>query len=102
MPIAAHPGNYTAQPSEVVILLMALALTPLMLRAIRDVDLAGKTWFIVGYAMMFGSFVSTFAEGYVLGPVFNFAEHAFLAASGIAFAVGAWQLLKEMRARRAA
>lgn len=88
-----NAAQYTAQASEVVILLTALFLTPIMYVSFRDIRGAGKNAFAIAYAAMCASYVSTVAEGYALGPAMNFLEHLFGMVSGIAFAVGVWQLV---------
>lgn len=93
---------YTAQASEVVILLMALFLSPVMYATLSTVEFGGKRAFYLMYGLMITSYVATVAEGFVLGDLFNLLEHAALGAAGVAAAIGMSQLLVAARAQKEA
>jgi hypothetical protein len=88
------------QESEIVNLLMAVFLTPIMFATFRRLRLAGKPWFLLGYAAMMLGYLTTIAEGYYAPDLFNFAEHLSYAVSGIGFLGGLWMVLVEARERR--
>ncbi len=88
------------QESEIVDLLMALFLTPIMYAAFRNLRLPGKRWFVFGYLAMMAGYVFTIAEGYYFAGALNLAEHAMYALAGIGFAGGTWNILVDARARR--
>jgi hypothetical protein len=88
------------QESEIVNLLMAVFLTPIMFATFRRLTLAGKPWFLLGYAAMMVGYVTTIAEGYYAPDAFNLAEHLSYAVSGIGFLGGLWMVLVEARERR--
>lgn len=89
------------QPNEVVSLLMALALTPLMFATVRHLSFAGKPAFAVGTVLLIVSYVATVLEGFALPDFLNLFEHVALAGTGVAFAVGLLQLrAAERRAER--
>lgn len=86
------------QQSEVISLLMALALTPVMYTSVRRIEFAGKVALMYGLGFMLGAYVFTLIETFVAADVFNFAEHLCLAGSGVAFAIGVVQLRSGQRA----
>jgi len=85
------------QESEIVDLLMALFLTPIMFVAFRRIAIPGKRWFVFGYLAMMTGFVLTIAEGFYLPDILNFLEHVAYALGGIGFAGGAWSMLVDAR-----
>jgi hypothetical protein len=91
---------YTTQPSEIVILVMAVFLTPVMYATLSTVEFAGKRAFYLMYGLIFLSYIGTVAEGFVLGAFFNFVEHGSIAAAGLAAAIGMSQLLADLRAQK--
>jgi hypothetical protein len=80
------------QESEIVDLVLAVGLAPLMYASVRRLEIPGKVAFLTGFLFMVASYIFTIAESVVLPEALNVAEHASLAAAGIAFAVGVWQL----------
>jgi uncharacterized membrane protein YhiD involved in acid resistance len=89
------------QVSEIVDLIMAVFLTPIMFTTFRRLRLAGKRWFLVGYAAMLVGYVATIGEGYYLPDALNLTEHIAYAVSGIGFLGGLWSVLVESRGGRA-
>jgi hypothetical protein len=88
------------QPSEIVNLLIALFLTPVMWLGLRDVDAPGKPFFIGGYTAIVVAFAATVIEQappFPLYAVFNTLEHLSLGAAGVAFALGAWKVYVRRR-----
>jgi hypothetical protein len=88
------------QESEIVDLLMAVFLTPIMYVAFVKVHLAGKRWFLLGYLAMMVAYVFTVAEGYAAPDLFNLLEHASYTLASLGFAGGAWSVLVDARRRR--
>lgn len=88
------------QGSEIVDLLMAVFLTPLIFAAFRTIRLPGKRWFVFAYAVMMCAYVFTIVEGYYAPDVFNMLEHFSYALSGLGFVGGTWALLVDARGRR--
>jgi hypothetical protein len=95
-------SSYTAQLSELVVFLAALFLAPVMYAGFRDLEIPGKRTFVIAYIVLLASYASTLAEAFVLPSFFNFAEHFCMAAAGVAFVLGLWQVLRATRAARAA
>jgi hypothetical protein len=87
------------QESEIVDLLMAVFLAPIMYATFRSLRLAGKPWFVLGFGAMVVGYVTTIAEGYYAPDLFNFLEHLSYAVSGIGFLGGLWSVLVEARGR---
>ncbi len=85
------------EESEIVDLLMALLLTPIIWLSFRTLKLPGKTWFLFGYFVIMVAYACTVAEGYVLPDLFNALEHIGYALAGAGFAGGAWSMLVESR-----
>ena len=75
------------QASEVVDLIMVVAITPLLWFGQRTVTVAGKRWFISAYLAISSAFVFTVLEGFMLPDAFNLLEHASYAAGGICLAI---------------
>jgi hypothetical protein len=93
-------GALVYQESEIVDLLMAVFLTPIMYVAFRQLVLPGKRWFAFGYLAMMAGYVFTIVEGYYSPDVFNLLEHSAYALAGIGFVGGTWSMLVEARRRR--
>ena len=89
------------QESEIVSLLLALFLTPVMARSARAVQMPGKAWFVAGYLSVVAGYVFTIVEGYWLYDLFNILEHLAYAVGGVWFAMGGLTLLRRSRASRA-
>lgn len=86
------------QQSEVVSLLLAAALTPVMYSGVRHVEFAGKRALMLALGALLGAYLFTVLETFVLPDAFNVAEHASLAVAGLAFAVSVVELaLSERR-----
>lgn len=80
------------QESEIVSLLMAIGLTPVLFASARRLRFAGESALKVGLSFMLASYVFTVAEGYYLPDIFNLLEHATLAGAAVAICVGIVQL----------
>ncbi|MBF4509355.1 MAG: hypothetical protein ISP10_02575 [Aeromicrobium sp.] len=89
------------QESEIVSLLLALFLTPVMARSVRSIQMHGKAWFVAGYLSVVAGYVFTIVEGYWLYDLFNALEHLAYTVSGVWFAMGGLALLRRSRASRA-
>ena len=80
------------QESEIVDLVLAVGLAPLMYSSVRRLEIPGKAAFLTGFLFMVASYIFTIVESVALPGAFNIVEHAALAAAGVSFAVGVWQL----------
>ncbi len=80
------------QESEAITLILGLIAAPIALRLYRARALPGAAF--VGLWLLLGAYVFTIVEGFVLPDFFNALEHASLAASGVAFAVGAARMAR--------
>jgi hypothetical protein len=89
------------QESEIVDLVMAVFLTPILFVVFRTVYLAGRRWFVAGYLAVVSGYVFTVVEGYVAPDLFNLLEHASYAVGGVCFAIGSWSVLTSVRRRSA-
>ncbi len=87
------------QQSEIVSLLMAVGLAPVMYASVHRIRFAGKVAVASGLVALFGAYLFTVIETFALPDVFNLLEHLSLAFAGVAFAVGVIQLARaEQRA----
>ena len=86
------------QVSEIVALVLALALMPLMYTSVRNLQFAGKSAMAVGVALLIVSNVLTVFEAVLWPDVLNFMEHLALAGSAVGFAIGVLQLSAAERA----
>lgn len=88
------------QQSEIVSLLMGAALASIMYAGVRRIEFAGKQVLTVGLSALLAAYTFTVVETVVLPDLFNLLEHASLAASGVAFAIGLNQFARaEQRAK---
>jgi len=88
------------QPSEIVNLLIAVFLAPVMWIGLRDVRVAGKRFFISGYGVMLLAFVATIIEQddkSQLWGFFNTLEHLALGFAGVMFAIGAYAVMRDLQ-----
>jgi len=77
----------TYQPSEIADLVLALALGPVLVIAVRQVVPRIPKSGALALIAMFGGYVFTIAEGFVLPDLFNAVEHACYAIAGVLFVV---------------
>jgi hypothetical protein len=89
------------QESEVVDLVLALGLAPLIVASIRRVRLPGVRAFHWAYLCIMASYVFTLVETVLSPVVFNTLEHLAVALSGVLFAIGTWQLRRSTPAEEA-
>lgn len=82
------------QPSELQTLILALALTPVMVWAYRGIDLPHRRWLAFAIAAMMGAYVATVAEGFVANKFLNDVEHLLYALAGCFFLITSISLLK--------
>ncbi len=74
-------------PNEVVDLVIAVLAIPILLRVVRLRPHREAPFFSLGYGFMLCALVVTILEGLIWPDLLNDAEHAFYAASGVAFLV---------------
>jgi mannose/fructose/N-acetylgalactosamine-specific phosphotransferase system component IIC len=77
--------NY--QPSEIVNLILLLALTPIILGTARMFTARWISTIYWAYGFMLAAYITTILEGFVLPDLFNTVEHICYGAAGVAFAV---------------
>lgn len=75
------------QQSELIILVLSIALIPVVVWTYRGIELPGKPLLACALSAMFGAYVATVAEGFVAPTVFNALEHLLFAVGGLCFAV---------------
>lgn len=88
------------QQSELLILVLALALAPLAAWAYRSIELRDKIWLALALNSMVGAYVATVVEGFFAPEVFNVIEHGLFATAGICFFVVSLDLLGSTRRER--
>lgn len=86
--------------SELMLLVLALALAPLVVWAYRGIDLPEKRWLALALCATLVAFASTVMEGFVASAFFNTLEHASFAVAGACFAMVAFGLLGLARGGR--
>lgn len=75
------------EPSEIVNLVLLVALVPMVLVAIRRVLPTMPKAIIIAAVAMSCAYVLTILEGFLLTDLLNLLEHAALAVAGVAFLV---------------
>lgn len=75
------------QQSELIILILALAFTPVFVWTYLGIELRDKAWLAAALAAMLVAFTATVAEGFTAAGVFHVVEHAAFAVAGVCFAV---------------
>ena len=76
-----------AQQSEIIALVLAIALIPVVVWTYRGVDLPRKPLLAWGLAAMLGGYASTVIESFIAHDLFNHLEHLLYAVAGVCFAV---------------
>lgn len=82
------------KPSELQILLLAIAIVPLIVGSYRGIDLPGKRWAAAAMISLLGGYVATVVEGFFAETQLNVLEHVLYAISALCFATTALQLLR--------
>ncbi len=82
------------QPSELQILILAIALTPLMAWAFRGIEIPRKIWLGAAITAIMASYVATVAEGFVAPELMNTAEHLLIAIAGCCFLIASVNVLR--------
>jgi hypothetical protein len=83
-----------AQPSEVVDLVVALFLAPIIISGLRGLSSPARGLIVAFVCCLLVALTATIAEGFVLYDVFNTLEHAMYAAAGLiaaAIMIVAWR-----------
>ncbi|MDP2181877.1 MAG: hypothetical protein Q8K99_04820 [Actinomycetota bacterium] len=73
------------QASEVLVLLGAVLLMPLIWRSLSALRLEGRGYLRAGLLALLVAYVTTIAEGFVAFDFFNAVEHGGYAVAGILF-----------------
>jgi hypothetical protein len=88
------------QVSEVVNLVLAIFLVPLIVADVRQADAPSRGAFALGFSVMLLAYAVTIAEGFFLPDVLDVVEHALYATSGICFLAGLLRVVsRQGRAR---
>jgi hypothetical protein len=74
------------QQSELIILVLSIALVPVVVWTYRGIELPGKPLLACALGAMFGAYVTTVAEGFVAPTSLNALEHLLFAVGGLSFA----------------
>jgi len=82
--------------SEVVSLVLGLAMIPVLIASRPDVASRFTNYFVVGYVFMLASNIFTIAEGYYAPELLNVLEHASLACASLIFAAAFVMRRREM------
>jgi uncharacterized membrane protein len=82
------------QQSELLVLVLALALAPLMAWTYRGIDIPNKRWLAAALGAMLTAYVTTILEGFVAPEFFNTVEHAMLMIAAACFVVASRSVLK--------
>lgn len=83
-----------AQQSEIIALVLAVALIPVVVWTYRGIDLPLKPLLAVGLAAMLGAYAATVAESFVAPGPLNWLEHLLYAVAGVCFATLGVAVLK--------
>lgn len=75
-----------AQQSEIIALVLAVALIPVVAWTYSGIDLPRKPLLAAGLVAMLGAYASTVLESFVAPGPLNFLEHLLYAVAGICFA----------------
>jgi hypothetical protein len=89
---------YTYQPSEIVCLILILALLPVGVRMTREAGIPHRRTLMILYVFMISAYTATIVEGFIFLDFFNAIEHLSLAGAGVAAAVAAFQLRRSYAA----
>lgn len=73
------------QPSEVVTLLVALVLAPMIVTSVIRIRMAHGALVLAALGALLVSYIATIVEGLLLPDLFNALEHFSLAAAGLMF-----------------
>ncbi|MHB1137130.1 MAG: hypothetical protein ACYCXR_02475 [Coriobacteriia bacterium] len=74
------------QQSEIIALVLAIALVPVVAWTYRGIDLPHKPLLAAGLAAMLGAYAATVAESFVVPGLLNWLEHFLYAVAGACFA----------------
>lgn len=80
-------GSVLVQPSEVLVLLGAMLLMPLIWRSLSSLRLEGREYLRAGLLALAVGYIATIVEGFVAFRLFNALEHGSFAVAGVLFAV---------------
>lgn len=84
-------GGIELEMSELLVLGLAIALTPLILITLREIAMPGRGLFAAAYLSIVAAFVFTVLEGIAAYELFNVLEHASYALSAVLMAAVAWR-----------
>lgn len=82
------------QQNELITFLVAAGVSLfIILNRRRLGQIPGSSWLFFSYSALFTGWVLTILEGFVLGNLMNFLEHACYMASSLAAAAWCWVVL---------
>ena len=76
-----------AQQSEIIALVLAVALIPVVIWTYRGIDLPHKPLLAGGLAAMLGAYAATVTESFIAPDLLNHLEHLLYAVASVCFAV---------------
>lgn len=75
------------QQSEIIALVLAVALTPVVIWTYRGISLPSKPLLAWGLGAILGAYAATVAESFIAPDALNLLEHLLYAVAGVCFAV---------------
>lgn len=82
------------RPSEIQVLVIAVAFIPLLGWTFRGMEHSRKPWLASGLGLVLVAYIATVAEGFVAPRTLNFVEHLAYLAAAICFTVASTDYLK--------
>lgn len=74
------------QQSELIILVLSIALIPVVVWTYRGIEIPGKPLLACALGTILGAYTATVAEEFVAPTLMNALEHLLFATSGLCFA----------------
>ncbi|MDI6901607.1 MAG: hypothetical protein QMC79_07960 [Anaerosomatales bacterium] len=88
------------QPSEIVVLIVSLAMSPIIVTSARRLGAPLGPRIMAVFACVFVAYVATVLEGILLFDLFSFLEHALLTLTGVLLMLGIIAVDRQVRNRR--
>lgn len=86
------------RPTEIQVLMTAIAFAPLVIWALHGTELPRDRWLMTGLVAMLVAYIATVAEAFVFPDALNFIEHALYFVGALCFAVTSLGLIELARA----
>lgn len=79
-------------PNEVVCLLVAIAIVPIIVTIARRLPFPGRGYLLAATLLLASAYVSTIAEGFAAPVFFNTLQHLGVASAGVFFLMAVLKL----------